>query len=482
MQPVVTAEEMRAIDAAAADDLDTLIERAGWAAATAARSTPATAARSTPASVYGSRILVLAGPGNNGADGRVAARILSSWGAKVVTVDVRSWREASIRWGDLDLVIDAGFGTGLRRPFDAPDLDELYPDRTDRPAVLAVDLPSGLDGDVGSVEGSAMRADATVTFGALKPGLVLGDGPDLVGEVTVAGLGLDASGASIHLLDGDDLEAWPARSPDAHKWNSAVWVIGGQPSMTGAPVLSATAAARAGAGYVLGSTPGSDASGLGLRIESVGRSLGFEWGREVIEQSDRVAALVLGPGLSTDERVGGEVRQVIAGVEQPLVIDAGAIDAIAVGGVPTRLGSDRASCLRGRKAPVVLTPHDGEFQRLMGAAPGPDRIRSARLAAESYHSVVLLKGPTTVVAAPDGRVLLSTAGDARLATAGTGDVLSGIIAAGLALGLEPFMAAGLGAELHGHAARRGHAVGLVAGDLPELVAEVLSSRSKRGTA
>ncbi len=252
--------------------------------------------------------------------------------------------------------------------------------------------------------------------------------------------------------------------------------------MTGAPVLSATAAARAGAGYVLGSTPGSDASGLGLRIESVGRSLGFEWGREVIEQSDRVAALVLGPGLSTDERVGGEVRQVIAGVEQPLVIDAGAIDAIAVGGVPTRLGSDRASCLRGRKAPVVLTPHDGEFQRLMGAAPGPDRIRSARLAAESYHSVVLLKGPTTVVAAPDGRVLLSTAGDARLATAGTGDVLSGIIAAGLALGLEPFMAAGLGAELHGHAARRGHAVGLVAGDLPELVAEVLSSRSKRGTA
>ncbi len=473
MQPVVTAEEMRAIDAAAADDLDTLIERAGWATAIAARS--------MLASVYGSRILVLAGPGNNGADGRVAARILDTWGAKVVTVDVRSWRDASIRWRALDLVIDAGFGTGLRRPFDAPDLDDLYPDRSDRPAVLAVDLPSGLDGDVGTVEGSAMRADATITFGAHKPGLVLGDGPPLVGDVTVAGLGLDTSAASIHLLGRDDLDAWPARPSDAHKWKSAVWVIGGQPSMTGAPVLSATAAARAGAGYVLGSTPGSDASSLGLRVESVGRSLGFEWGREVVAQSDRVAALVLGPGLSTDERVGDEVRQVIAGVEQPLVIDAGAIDAIAVGAVPTRLGSDRASCLRGRKVPVVLTPHDGEFQRLMGSSPGPDRIRSAQLAAQSYHSVVLLKGPTTVVAAPDGRVLLSAAGDARLATAGTGDVLSGIIAAGLALGLEPFLAAGLGAELHGHAAQRGYTIGLVAGDLPELVAQVLSSRSTRET-
>ncbi len=464
MLPVVTPSAMAAIDAAAEVPLDILIERAGWAAASSARS--------LMGSVSGLRVLVLAGPGNNGADGRVAARVLERWGAKVTIVDARSWRTEDVAWSRPQLIIDAGFGTGLRRRFDAPDLTTLCPQR---PQVLAIDIPSGLDGELGIVHGSVIPADATITFGAYKPGLLVGDGPGLAGRVTVAPLGLDTSNAPAHLLEAGDLAAWPGRSADAHKWRSAVWVIGGRPSMPGAPRMAVMAAGRSGAGYVLGSIPGLDGAALDLPIEAVGRALGLEWGSEVARQADRVAAFVLGPGLPVDDRVGVEVRHCLASIERPMVVDAGAIDAVAVGGVPAAIGSDRASCLRDRSIPAVLTPHDGEFERLMGEKPGPDRLRSARLAAESYRSIVLLKGPTTVVAAPDGRVLLSRAGDARLATAGTGDVLSGIIAAGLALGLDPFMAAGLGAELHGRAASSGYRTGLIASDLPELVAGVLSS-------
>ncbi|MEZ5229250.1 MAG: ADP/ATP-dependent (S)-NAD(P)H-hydrate dehydratase [Acidimicrobiales bacterium] len=192
-----------------------------------------------------------------------------------------------------------------------------------------------------------------------------------------------------------------------------------------------------------------------------------------------MAAFVLGPGLTTDDRSGEQVRALVSGVDQPVVLDAGALDAIATGAERLAGSSERTSCLRDRQALAVLTPHDGEFARLMGDPPGSDRVQAARRAAKAYASVVLLKGPVTVVAHPDGRVLLSNAGDERLATAGSGDVLSGIIGAGLALGLEPFAAAGVGAELHGRAASLGYRRGLVAGDLPELVARVLSSLPSR---
>ncbi len=471
MLPVVSPEEMRAIDAAAASSLDILIERAGWATAHAARD--------LLGSVYGRRIVVLAGPGNNGNDGRVGARVLRRWGAGVEEVDARTWRAAPVRWDRADLIIDAAFGTGLRRPFEAPDLAGLCPRQ---PLVLAVDIASGLDGETGQVNGAAMRADATITFGAYKPGVLIGEGPVCSGRVTVAGLGLDTSGARIHLLESGDLDRWPTRSIDSHKWQSAVWVIGGSPAMPGAPRLAAMAAGRAGAGYVLGSTPGLDASDTMLPVEAVGRTLGLEWGAGVLDHSDRVAALVIGPGLSTDARERREVRRIVADSPLPLVLDAGALDAIAVGRTANGRQADHASCLQHRDVQAVLTPHDGEFARLMGKAPGVDRIGAVRTAAAAYNSVVLLKGPTTIVADPDGRVLLSTAGDARLATAGTGDVLSGVIGAGLALGLEPFEAAGLGAQVHGQAALLGHRTGLVAGDLPELVAAVLSAQSTGETA
>lgn len=467
MLPVVTPAEMRAIDAAAPVDVATLIERAGWATAVAARA--------LLGSTYGRRVLVLAGPGNNGADGRSAARVLATWGAVVTIVDATAWRAiaSDACWQRADLVIDAAFGTGLSREFDGPDLEVLSPQH---PLVLAVDTPSGIDGNTGEMLGNPMRADATITFGAHKPGLLFGNGPLFCGPVTVVDLELDTTSATVHLLDPVDVGQWPRRDSASHKWRSAVWVIGGDPTMPGAPVLAVRGAARAGAGYVLASIPGVGASSIELPIEAVARSIDHDWAQQVIRQSERIGAFVIGPGLSPDDRVGAQMRKLVEAVEQPVVLDAGALDAVAEGSD----AAGKADCLRARNTPAVLTPHDGEFARLMGEGPGPDRLAAARAAAKRYASIVLLKGPTTVVAHPDGRALLSNAGDARLATAGTGDVLSGVIGAGLAKGLDPFLAAGLGAELHGRAASRGFAEGLVAGDVPDLVAELLSSASSTG--
>jgi NAD(P)H-hydrate epimerase len=197
-------------------------------------------------------------------------------------------------------------------------------------------------------------------------------------------------------------------------------------------------------------------------------SLADDWSRAV-EQVDRCAALVVGPGLAVDgTQMLSELHQLLAMAEAPVVVDAGGLRPDVLDGLfESSVADDRLP---------VLTPHDGEFERLTGRAPGPDRVDDVRRAAAELGAVVLLKGPTTVVAHPDGQTLLSTAGDQRLATAGTGDVLSGIIGAGLALGLDPFLAAGLGAELHGRSAGHGRAVGLTAGDLPDLVADLLSSR------
>ncbi len=466
MQPVVTPAEMRSIDAAADEPVEVLVERAGWAAATEARR--------LLGGVSGTRIVVIAGPGNNGADGRAAARHLQRWGASLVILDPGSTdRRSFVR---ADLVIDAAFGTGLRDGFEGPDL--LRPDGT-RPLVLAVDIPSGLDGLTGEARGSVLAADATVTFGAWKPGLLFAAGPRLCGRVAVAPIGLDCSTVKCALIEPADVGRWPRRDADAHKWQSAVWVVGGSPSLPGAPRLSTRGAARAGAGYVLASIPGLAADELRLPAEVVGRELvgdgsssggpGGTWGAAVLRGLDRVAALVVGPGLATDATTGAEARRVIAEAPIPIVIDAGALDAVAAD----------PSGLRRRSIPAVLTPHDGEFARLVGHAPGPDRVAAAREAAVRLGAVVLLKGPATVVADPAGRAAISVAGDQRLATAGTGDVLAGIIGAGLALGLEPFEAAAFGAEVHGRSSLLGSPVGLVAGDLPRLVAHLLSRNVAR---
>jgi ADP-dependent NAD(P)H-hydrate dehydratase / NAD(P)H-hydrate epimerase len=449
--PVITPEEMAAIDEAAPEPVDVLIDRAARAVARRAVS--------LMGGVYGRRVVVIAGKGNNGNDGRVAAEHLRSRGVRVRVVpaaDELSWLPAA------DLVIDAAYGTGFRGSYKAPAL-------ADGQTVLAVDIPSGVHGLTGEASDRVLAADATVTFAALKPGLLLEPGADLAGEIDVADIGLDVSSATVHLVGASDVAAWmPRRAAAAHKWQSAVWIIAGSPGMGGAASLAASGAQRAGAGYVRLSTPGGSASGIPVEVVQHefegGARTGGEWAGEVIEGIGRFASVVIGNGLGTGPDRAAAMRAVISGATIPTVVDADGLTALAeAGGAVFPLGDH-----------VVLTPHDGEFARLTGSAPGPDRIAATRDLAARTGAVVLLKGHLTVVAHPDGRCLLSNTGDARLATAGTGDVLAGIIGALLAQGLEPLHAAVAGAFIHGRAGDLGWRSGLVAGDLPPLVPQVLA--------
>lgn len=433
---------MAAIDAVAPEPVDVLIGRAGAALAAEARR--------MLGGTYGRRVVVVAGKGNNGNDGRVAAERLRRVGVRTAVVPPGP--------GPLppcDLVIDAAYGTGFRGTYDAPDPGPA--------PVLACDIPSGVDGLTGEVSAGAVRADRTVTFAALKPGLLLGAGRHRAGAVTVADIGLDCARARAHLVEPADVARWlPARPPDAHKWRTAVWVVGGSPGMTGAPVLAATAAARAGAGYVRLSSPGVPPPLPGAPVEVVGTPLDASgWAEAVLAGVERFRAVVVGPGLG--DHGAGEVRRLVAESIVPVVVDGDGLRA---------LGTD---CARAGHPTTVLTPHDGEFERLSGHRPGPDRIDAARRLAAATNAVVLLKGPTTVVARPDGEVLVVTAGDARLATAGTGDVLSGVIAALLARGLDPFRAAAAGAFLHGTAAALGPADGLIASDVAAALPAALAA-------
>lgn len=450
MIPIVTPQEMRAIDAAAPEPVEVLIERAG--AATAA------VALRLLGGGYGKRALVIAGKGNNGADGRSAARRLAARGVRVELIAPGEHRSRAK--DPADLVVDAAFGTGFRGSWSPPAVGDA--------PVLAVDVPSGVDGLTGSLgeggAGAALRATATVTFAALKPGLVLLPGRSWAGLVTVADIGLDCSRARAWRVTPGDVAAWvPARPVDSHKWRNACWVIAGSSAMPGASHLAVRAALRAGAGYVRLSTPGLSAS-PGAPAEAVVSPLERTgWAAEVVDGAARFGSVVIGPGLGRDDDVDREVRDVVARLDGPVIVDGDGLSA---------LGERAPEVLRGRAVPAVLTPHDGEFARLTGHLPGPDRFDEARRLAAACAAVVLLKGPTTVVAHPDGRVGVSVAGDARLATAGSGDVLSGMVGALLAQGLEPWRAALAGAELHGLAALEGPARGLLAGDLVDALPEV----------
>ncbi|MHB1445540.1 MAG: NAD(P)H-hydrate dehydratase [Acidimicrobiales bacterium] len=447
MEPVVSVAEMRAIDAEAqrAVPLEDLVERAGSAVAAEALHMMGGA--------YGRRVAVVVGKGNNGADGRVAAERLRRRGVRVALVDAADALDRLP--AGLDLVIDAAYGTGFHGSYTAPATDA---------AVLAVDIPSGVDGDTGTAEGGGGSAVATVTFAALKPGLLFGAGAQRSGRVRVADIGLDCSGAAAWLVTDADVAAAPlGRSRESHKWRSALGVVAGAPGMMGAPGFSVRGAQRAGAGMVRLGVPGAGPGDLPVS-EAVSTDLPADWAEFALEWVSHCRAVVVGPGLGRAETTRAAVRQLAARTGVPLLVDADGLHA---------LGRDASKVLAGRKAPTVLTPHDGEFETLTGSAPGPDRLGAARGLAADCGAVVLLKGSTTVVADPEGRVLIAASGSSRLATAGTGDVLSGIIGAFLAGGIEPLLAAGLGAHVHGRAAARGRPVGLVAGDLPDLVSDVL---------
>ncbi|MHB8244441.1 MAG: NAD(P)H-hydrate dehydratase [Acidimicrobiales bacterium] len=452
---------MRELDSRAIEagiPYEVLVERAGRAVAVEAMSLLGRR--------YGRRVIVVAGPGSNGADGRVAASVLSRRGVKTIVIDVN---EVPDRLPPADLVIDAAFGTGFRDEYQAPDPCGAR--------VLAVDLPTGIDVDTGVAGPRAVTAEATVTFGALKPGLLLGEGRRRAGRVVLRRIGLPLPAVGQYMAelaeDTDIAELVPARQLEAHKWQTALAVVAGSPGMYGAPSFVSRAASRAGAGMVRLGVPGAEPRSLPVS-EAVARVLpatGFDEG--ALDGLERCKALVVGPGLGTERTTQASVRRLLAKAPVPVVIDADALTAL---GDVTSAGE----IIGARGSLTVLTPHEGEYARLTGSPPGPDRVEAVRRLARTTGAIVALKGSTTVVASPDGRVIFSTSGTARLATAGTGDVLSGIIGAFLARGMDPLVAAGLGAHVHGRAAERGYAEGLTAGDLPDLVAAVLSD-ARTGT-
>jgi NAD(P)H-hydrate epimerase len=452
--PIVTPQEMGAIDAAAPEPVEELIDRAGRATARVALD--------MLGGTYGRVVNVIAGGGNNGNDGRTAARYLERRGVKVRVIDA-AMRPPLLR--PCDLVIDAAYGTGFRGDWIAPDVESL---RGGRPLVLAVDIPSGVDALTGEAGPGVLAADRTVTFQALKPGLVFGAGRALAGDVEVVDIGLDVSSASQHLVEASDVAAWwPNRSTDAHKWHGAVRVIAGSIGMLGAGRLCAEAAARSGAGLVALSSPGIDPQARSEIIQHPIPAAGFE--QHVYGDLDRFRALVIGPGLGREEGTISSARAVIGEATLPVVIDGDGIFAAAWS------ADGAAALLRPRGRPTVITPHDGEFALLAGRAPGADRVAAARALAAELDVVVLLKGPTTVVATPRGPVLVVDHGDERLATAGSGDVLAGMIGALLAAGLAPGRAAAGAAWLHAEAARRGHRRGLLAGDIVDLIPAALEA-------
>jgi NAD(P)H-hydrate epimerase len=457
VRPVVTVEEMKAVDAEAQRrlSLDTLVDRAG---AAVARSVLRHLGGS-----YGRRVVVVAGKGHNGDDGRVAAARLRRRGVGVRVVDAGA---AGDGLPPCDIVVDAAYGTGFRGEYRAPEV----------PAgalVVAVDIPSGVSGDTGEAAAGAVRADGTVTFAALKPGLLLGEGPARSGSVEVVDIGLDVSRAAVHVVEDADVAGLlPERPRDTHKWETAVYVAAGSPGMMGSATFCSLAAMRAGAGMLQLGVPGAGPQDL-PSSEVVAHGLPPEgWDDDVLAVVGRCRALVLGPGLGRSEATASAVRRLVAECPVPVLVDADGLNALG-------RAEEVAKLVAGRSTAVVLTPHAGEYARLAGAGPAPDRIGAARDLSRRTGAVVLLKGSTTVVAAPDGRSLVSTSGSPRLATAGTGDVLSGIIGAFLARGLGPVEAAALGAHAHGRAAGLGLSEGLLAGDLVELVPRWLSGTMAR---
>jgi ADP-dependent NAD(P)H-hydrate dehydratase / NAD(P)H-hydrate epimerase len=465
VRAVLTRDEMRAADAAALSTVshETLVTRAGTAVAGAALRLLGGA--------YGRRVVVVAGKGSNGADGRVAAEVLARRGARVLVVDAGDAVAApDAVLPACDLVIDGAYGTGFRGSYDAP-----------RPPVgarvLAIDIPSGVDADSGEAPGDAVRAERTVTFAALKPGLLQGAGARCAGALEVADIGIGFPTPRALLVDDADLALVPKRPRGVNKWTTAVGVAAGSAGMEGAAVLCTRGAMAAGAGMIRLGSPGDPVAAW--PTEAVRMHLpASRWAGAFADATAKCKAIVIGPGLGTDAGVAAEIRAVLAAVPVPVVIDADALRALGDAETARRV-------LEERSAPSILTPHDGEYARLSGSAPGEDRLGAARRLAAATGAVVLLKGPLTAVADPAGAaatpdVLLADAGGPSLATAGSGDVLSGIIAAFCARGVAPFEAAALAAHVHGRAAGRGPAEGLVAGDLPALVAQVLSGCGGEG--
>jgi hydroxyethylthiazole kinase-like uncharacterized protein yjeF len=427
-EPLYTADEMRAAEQG--HDVDAMMERAGRAVAEAVlRRYPDV-----------QRIAAVCGQGANGGDGRIALRVLAEAGRETA-------EELS---ADAELVIDALFGTGFRGE-PRPEAAELIRsiNAADAP-VVAVDLPSGVDASTGEVAGSAVEAEVTVTMHGPKVGLVVAPGRFHAGEVEVADIGLEPAQTEHRLVTKEVLESVPPKREGDTKYSAAVLVVGGSPGMSGAVCLAAEAAFRADAGYVAVATHEASLPIVETRLlEAVKVPL-----QRVDEVAERATAFAVGPGLGRGDEEHDLVRRLLAELELPAVVDADGLSELEPGDWP---------------APRVLTPHAGELGRLLGEASSwvdAHRLEALRRAVEEFHCVVLLKGPDTLVGAPGEGVLVCSTGTPALATAGTGDVLTGVIAAFLAKGMDARLAAVAGVVAHGRAAELApQEVGMVASDV-----------------
>jgi len=467
LEPLPDAAAMRATDAWAIQErgvpsLD-LMERAGEGLARVV------AARSP----FG-RVVVVCGKGNNGGDGLVAARLLRG-GARDVEVlatfepgDLRGDAAEQLRRlpgdaprpfdpGRLEpagALVDALLGTGATGAPRDPASAAIAAMNAAPAPVVAADVPSGVDASTGEVEGPAIRAVATATFHHAKPGLWIHPGKAHVGDVEVIDIGIPADGArdaEVGLIGSAVLDAVPVRTADSTKFTSGnVVVVGGSTGLTGAPTMSALAAMRAGAGYVTVAAPASLESTFSVRLlEAMMIGLPEEDGALAVAALDpalealaRADAVVLGPGFSKREGAAALARELALRIGAPLVIDADGLNALA-----GRLGE----VIGRRAAPTVLTPHAGELGRLLRVESreiARTRLRCAREAAKRAGAVVVLKGDDTLVAEPDGRMAVSPGGAPGLATAGTGDVLSGVVAAMLAKGMPAAHAAAAAVHVH----------------------------------
>jgi NAD(P)H-hydrate epimerase len=431
LEPLYTSEEMQAAEAG--HDEDELMQRAGRAVAEEVLS----------AFPDARRVALYAGRGKNGGDGRIAASLLEGQGCELV--DERP-----------DVVLDALLGTGLQgapreetaRIIDAVNVAGV--------PVVAVDIPSGVNASTGEVEGAAVRADLTVTFHARKVGHCVASGSFHCGDVVVADIGLAPRETEHALVTEEVLERVPRKRPGDNKYSAgSVLVVGGAPGLTGAAALAARAAFRADAGYVTIAAPSDALSTLEtLVLEAVKRPL-----EQAASAAERASALALGPGLGREH--GALVGELLTTTELPAVVDADALHELE----PFE-----------RRGETILTPHSGELGRLLGEESrwvDAHRLEAVRRAVERYGCVVLLKGADTLIGAPGAGVWV-VGGDApQLATAGTGDVLTGIVAAYLAKGVEARVAAAAAAVAHRRAARlAGKERGLVASDVIEALPEI----------
>jgi NAD(P)H-hydrate epimerase len=503
MRPVLSPAEAGALDRASQARgiaAETLMENAGREVARAAASVAGGA--------YGSRAVLVCGKGNNGGDGLVAARHLQRRGVRVTVLMMEAAADlrepASVNFeraaacgvrvrpfsrsllarelARADVAIDAIFGTGFRG-FPEEDWAAAIGGLNEAgTAVVAVDIPSGVNGETGAVEGEAVWADVTVTFGAAKTGVVLLPGAERAGIVEVVDIGFpdDLIASDLWLMEEDDVVSLlPARELETHKRASGyALVIGGSRLMTGAVCLAAAAAYRAGAGLVTVAVPQSilpvvqsairEATFLPLPETEAG-TVAPEANDVIEERLAQADAVALGPGMTREDATAGFIRDLVRSCPAPIVLDADGLNAFA----------GRAADLADRRADLVLTPHAGEFARLSGGTAHDveaDRVGHVRSLAAETKSTVLLKGTRTLVGSPEGQVRVNPTGGPFLATGGTGDVLTGVIVALLARGLSPADAASAGAFVHGRAgtlaaARTGE--GTTAGDVLEQIAEAV---------